>query len=348
MHALWYAIIAVMLSVYVVLDGFDFGAGILHLFVARTDEDRKQVFNAIGPFWNGNEVWLLASGGLIVFAFPRVYAAGFSGFYLPLMMVLWLLVVRGLSIEFRSRESNPLWRAFWDTCFFAASLVLAVVFGAALGNVIRGVPLLASGYFDGPLFTDFAPGRYPGVLDWYTVAVGVFAALVLAGHGALFLAYKTVDAVRDRCIRAAKLLWPTILIFSVIVTYLTWVVRPGVYESLLTRPWTWLLALMIIAGFAGVFLSLWRGRELCAFAGSVGVIVGLLAATAAGMFPNMLISTVDPAYTLTAFNASASMHGLRIGLYWWVPATLLTALYFSNLYRVFRGKIETGEDAYGH
>src|SRR5579885_2965474 len=172
MHALWYAIIAVMLSVYVVLDGFDFGAGILHLFVARTDEDRKQVFNAIGPFWNGNEVWLLASGGLIVFAFPRVYAAGFSGFYLPLMMVLWLLIGRGLSIEFRSKEQSPLWRSFWDGGFAVTSTLLAIIFGAALGNILRGVPLDSGGYFSGPLFTDFRMGPHPGVLDWYTVLIG--------------------------------------------------------------------------------------------------------------------------------------------------------------------------------
>src|SRR5947209_3824924 len=140
METLWYAILAGMLTVYVVLDGFDFGAGILHLFVARTDEERRTVLAAIGPVWDGNEVWLIASGGMLVYAFPRAYAGGFSGFYLPLMMALWLLILRGLSIEFRSLEPIPLWRSFWDGVFFFSSTLMAIVLGAALGNVIRGVP----------------------------------------------------------------------------------------------------------------------------------------------------------------------------------------------------------------
>src|SRR5437762_1854450 len=187
METVWFALVSLMLAAYVVLDGFDFGAGILHLFVAKTDAERRTVLAAIGPVWNGNEVWLIASGGVLVFAFPKVYAAGFSGFYLPLMMVLWLLVLRGISIEFRSKEDNPLWRTFWDNVFFGSSLSMSVVLGAALGNVIRGVPLGSSGYFQGALFTNFQPGPNPGVLDWYTISVAVFAALVLAGHGALFL-----------------------------------------------------------------------------------------------------------------------------------------------------------------
>lgn len=275
METLWYAIVAVMLSVYVVLDGFDFGAGMLHLFVARSDQERRQIFNAIGPFWNGNEVWLLASGGLLVFAFPRVYAVGFSGFYLPLMMVLWLLILRGISIEFRSKEDNPLWRTFWDVTFFASSLCMAIVFGAALGNVIRGVPLGAQGYFDGALFTDFQPGLNPGVLDWYTVSVGIFAALVLAGHGAVYLTWKTADAVHDRSLSAARVLWKAILGVGIIVTYLTTIVRPELYAKLISRPWTWSLAALVLASLVSVGLALAKKKELIAFVASSFFIIGL-------------------------------------------------------------------------
>ena len=139
MGTIWYILIALMLATYVVLDGFDFGAGIVHLLVARNDDERRTVLASIGPVWDGNEVWLIAVGGVIVFAFPRAYACGFSGFYLPLMMVLWLLILRGLSVEFRSREANPLWRSFWDGGFFVSSALMAIVLGAALGNLIRGV-----------------------------------------------------------------------------------------------------------------------------------------------------------------------------------------------------------------
>src|SRR5205823_12906150 len=169
---IWFGIVALMLTVYVVLDGFDFGGGILHLFVAKPGRERRTVLAAIGPVWDGNEVWLVAAGGVLFYAFPRAYAAGFSGFYLPLMIVLWLLILRGVSIEFRSREPNPLWRSFWAGTFALASSLMAIVLGAALGNIVRGVPVDASGYFVGPLFTNFRPGAHPGVLDWYTVLLG--------------------------------------------------------------------------------------------------------------------------------------------------------------------------------
>ena len=184
-NGVWFAIVSAMLTVYVILDGFDFGAGILHRFVARTDEERRTVLAAIGPVWDGNEVWLMAAGGVLFMAFPRVYSAAFSGFYMALMIVLWLLILRGIAIESRSHQENPLWREFWDTTFSLSSALLALVLGAALGNVVRGVPLDATGSFAIPLFTDFQPGVHPGVFDWYTALVGAFTLCVLAGHGAL-------------------------------------------------------------------------------------------------------------------------------------------------------------------
>ncbi len=141
MGNIWFCLVALMLTVYVVLDGFDLGAGAVHLFVAKTDAERRQVIRSIGPVWDGNEVWLIAAGGTLYFAFPLLYASSFSGFYLPLMMVLWLFVLRGVSVEFRSHVEGPIWTGFWDAVFCLASLLLAVFFGAALGNVVRGVPL---------------------------------------------------------------------------------------------------------------------------------------------------------------------------------------------------------------
>src|SRR5262249_55398436 len=207
MEAAWFAVIGFMLVIYVGVDGFDFGAGILHLLIAKTDEERRTVLAAIGPFWDGNEVWLVAAGGVLVFAFPRVYAAAFSGFYLPLTMVLWLLILRGLSIEFRSHHDNPLWRNFWDASFAFASVLIAAVLGASLGNLIRGVPLDSSGYFRAVLFTNFRTRPEPGALDWYTILVGLFAVAVLAGHGAVYLWWKASGTVADRAERLAKRLW---------------------------------------------------------------------------------------------------------------------------------------------
>src|SRR5579872_1824969 len=166
METIWFALVALMLTGYVVLDGFDLGAGALHLVAARTDAERRTVLAAIGPVWDGNEVWLLAAGGTLFYAFPLLYASSFSGFYLALNILLWLLVGRALGIELRHHLENRVWAAFFDGAFSLSSILLIVFFGAALGNVMRGVPLGADHYFFAPLWTDFRPGPNPGILDW--------------------------------------------------------------------------------------------------------------------------------------------------------------------------------------
>src|SRR5260221_14339917 len=203
MGTIWFWLVAIMITTYVLLDGFDLGAGAIHLFVAKTDDERRQVLASIGPVWDGNEVWLIAAGGTMYFAFPVLYASGFSGFYLPLMIVLWLLILRGASIEFRNHIKSAVWDPLWDFVFCASSLLLAVFFGAGLGNVVRGVPLDASGYFFEPLWTNFRLGEETGILDWYTILVGVLALLALAMHGALWVQMKTTDAVNQPCAKVA-------------------------------------------------------------------------------------------------------------------------------------------------
>src|SRR5262245_52650597 len=169
METLWFILVAFMLVTYVVLDGFDIGTGAVHFLVGKTQNERQLALRAIGPVWDGNEVWLIAGGGTLYFAFPTLYASSFSGFYLPLIMVLWLLMLRALGVELRGHVDNPMWRSMWDVVFSGASILLAIFFGAALGNVVRGVPLRPDGYFFVPLWTDFLPGPAPGVLDIYTV-----------------------------------------------------------------------------------------------------------------------------------------------------------------------------------
>src|ERR1700722_6794435 len=212
MGALWFWIVALMLAAYVVLDGFDLGVGIVYLFVAKTEQERQLTLRAIGPVWDGNEVWLLAAGGTLFFAFPLLYASAFSGFYLPLMMVLWLLILRGVSIELRGHSTDPLWRTFFDGLFTLASILLTIFFGAALGNVVRGVPLGADNYFFLPLWTDWRTGPSPGVLDWYTVLGGVMALAALALHGSLYLALKTEGHLEHRSLATALRLWPVVVV----------------------------------------------------------------------------------------------------------------------------------------
>jgi cytochrome d ubiquinol oxidase subunit II len=339
METAWFAIVSGMLAVYAVLDGFDFGVGAIHRIVGRSDEERRTVLAAIGPIWDGNEVWLIAAGGVLFMAFPNVYATAFSGFYLALMLVLWLLILRGVSIEFRLHQDHPLWREFWDTVFSLASALLAVIFGTALGNLIRGVPLGKDGLRGMPLFTNFLPGREPGILDWYTVLVGLFTLAALAVHGALYLAWKTTGPVRERSLVFARGAWKVALGLWTAATAATLWVRPEIFSGLLTRPWAFLFVAVAIAGAWGTFRFPERGQELAAFLSSSAFLLGMLAATLAGQYPFWLRSTVDPSYSLTALNAASDRHGLEVALTWWAIGIALAVGYFALLFRWMRGKI---------
>ena len=343
MIGFWYAAVTGMFTIYVVLDGFDFGAGALHLFVARNDRERREVLAAIGPVWDGNEVWLIAGGATLFFAFPAAYAAAFSGFYLPLMLVLWLLVFRGIGIELRSHLENPLWREFWDATLCGASALMAVVLGAALGNVLRGVPLDATGAFMAPWFTHFHPRGEPGVLDGYTVLLGAFALLALCAHGSHFLVWRNQGPVHDRALRAARVLWPATAVCGALAIGATAWLRPSLYAALASRPWSWPLVLLAVGGLAGAFWFRCRGRERDAFLASSAFLAGTLGATAAGLYPVLLPSTVDAAYSITADSAAAGRHGLQVGLAWWAIGIPLAAAYAAYLYRSLRGKAQAGD-----
>src|SRR5579863_6046320 len=252
METLWFWLVAIMIVAYVVLDGYDLGAGIVHLFVARTDDERREVIQSIGPFWDGNEVWLLASGGTLYFAFPALYAASFSGFYLPLMMVLWLLMLRGVSIEFRSHVESLVWRPLWDVVFGYSSALLAIFFGAALGNVVRGVPLDASGFFFLPLWTNFTVSGELGILDWYTVSVGLVAFATLTLHGALWVALKATGLLEERARRLSTRAWWVTWALVVVITILSFRIQPLLARSFAERPWGYVLPAVAIAALAAI------------------------------------------------------------------------------------------------
>jgi cytochrome d ubiquinol oxidase subunit II len=344
MEALWFAIVSGMLAVYAVLDGFDFGVGTIHRLVARTDEERRTVLAAIGPVWDGNEVWLIAAGGVLFVAFPRVYATAFSGFYMALTIVLWLLILRGVAIEFRSHSDNPLWREFWDTIFSLASALLAVVFGATLGNLIRGVPVGEQGLPGMPLFTNFLPGREPGILDWYTSLVGLFTLVALAVHGALYLAWRTSGPVRERSLAIAREAWKAALVLWVAATAATLWIRPDVITGLFARPWALLFVALALAGAWGAFQFPRRGRDLAAFLSSCAFLLGMAAATLAGHYPYWLRSTLDPSFSLTAYNAATDRYGMGVALTWWTIAIVLVVCYFTYLFRSMRGKVNAEPD----
>jgi cytochrome d ubiquinol oxidase subunit II len=346
MPTVWFCIVAVMIAAYVVLDGFDLGAGIIYLFVARSSEDRRRVVRSIGPVWDGNEVWLLAAGGTLYFAYPQLYASAFSGFYLPLMMVLWLLMLRAIGIEFRTHVGSQIWQGFFDVIFCAASILLTIFFGAALGNVIRGVPLGPDGYFFEPLWTNFNIGPKPGILDWYTVLAGVVALVTLIAHGALYVRLKTDGPVGERCRQVAGFIWPVQLSLTLLSLAATWFVRPGIKENYLAYPIGFVIPIIV---FAALFLMRqWtrRGAELHAFLASAIYITGMLVGAVFALYPVILPSSTDPALSLTIHNSAAGAHGLAVGIYWWSIGLILAIGYFVFVYTMFKGKVRLEGEGY--
>jgi cytochrome bd ubiquinol oxidase subunit II len=343
MGTLWYCLVAVMLAMYVVLDGFDIGAGIIHLLVARTDEERRMVIGAIGPVWDGNEVWLIAGGGTLYFAFPALYASSFSGFYLPLIMVLWLLIVRGTSVEFRSHVVSEIWASFWDALFALSGVLLAVFYGAALGNVVRGVPLDASGNFFEPLWTNFLPAANTGLLDWYTILVGLAALAALGQHGALWVALKTEGVVNERARYAASVAAAVAALLTAVITIATFLLRPILFANFFAHPWGYVFPALTIAGLVGIFRFLGRRAERAAFLSSCVYLLGMLTSVAFSLYPRLLPSSRNPEYALTVANSQAGAHGLRIGIPWWAVGMALATAYSIYNYRNFSGKVKLPE-----
>jgi cytochrome d ubiquinol oxidase subunit II len=347
MPTLWFCLVALMIAVYVVLDGFDLGAGIIHLGVAPTDAERRAVIGSIAPVWDGNEVWLVAAGGTLFFAFPVLYASSFSGFYLPLMIVLWLLVLRGVSVEFRSLVAGPVWSPFFDLTFCLSSALLAIFFGAALGNVVRGVPLDAQGYFFEPLWTNFRFGADAGILDWYTILVGVAAYFALALHGALWVAFKCEAELAARARRIARLSSWAVLATTLLVTLISLRIQPQILVNLSGHPWGFVFPAMVIASLAGIFYypradaTPLNARR--AFVHSCGYLLGMLTSAAFGLYPYVLPARAGPALSLSIYNARTSDRALRLGLAWWIVGMALAGVYFIFLYRRFAGPVGTGE-----
>jgi cytochrome d ubiquinol oxidase subunit II len=346
METLWFMIVAVMVAAYVVLDGFDLGAGAIYLGAARTSDERRKILRAIGPVWDGNEVWLLAAGGTLYFAFPLLYASSFSGFYLPLMMVLWLLMLRGIGIELRAHLEHPVWLGFFDLIFCVSSILLAIFFGAALGNVVRGVPLGADGYFFEPLWTNFRVGANTGILDWYTILTGVIALVTLTAHGSLYIAVKTEHDLSQRARSVALWAWPLQLVLSIVGLVATTYIRPTVLDNYKQHAIGYLIPVVVFGSLSLMIYAIRKGQDKLAFVGSALYIVGMLVGAAFALYPAVLPSSSSPAYNLTIYNTAAGRHGLTVGFTWWIIGMVLALGYFTFLFRMFRGKVQLEGEGY--
>lgn len=342
METIWFMIVAFMIVAYVVLDGFDIGAGIVHYIVGRNNGERQANIRAIGPVWDGNEVWLLAAGGTLYFAFPVLYSAAFSGFYLPLIMVLWLLIMRAAGIELRHQLHNELWENFWDFVFALSSILLAIFFGAALGNVIRGVPLNPDGYFFEPLFTHWGTTGETGILDWFTVLSGVVAFVALAIHGGNYLAHKTEGEMNARARKVVSLGWFALVVVTMASLAAVMYVRPSILDNYYALPIGWLIPIAVIASLAAIKYFNTKGNDKAAFIGSSTYLAMMLGGAVFGLYPNVL-PALDPANSLTVSNAKAGAYGLSVGLIWWSIGIVIAIGYFVFLFRTFKGKVAVEE-----
>ena len=343
MGFIWFWLVAVMIVGYVVLDGFDLGVGVLHLFLTRTETDRRTTLASIGPVWDGNEVWLLAGGGTLYFAFPLLYASAFSGFYLPLMIVLWLLILRGITLELRNHVDVGVWCTLLDGLFGMASTLLTIFYGAALANVIRGVPLNADGYFFLPLWTTWTPGTtYPGVLDWYTVIGGVVALVALSLHGALWLSMKASGDLEKRARKLVTPLWLAVIAVTVISLLATIAVRPVSLNNYFNYP----VSFAIPAGVALSLAALWffnrKGAPLKAFLASACYLFFMLAGACWSVYPTLLPATTGAQFDITLARAINGSYPLSVGFVWWAFGMALAISYHIFVYSRFRGKAEVG------
>jgi cytochrome d ubiquinol oxidase subunit II len=343
MGFIWFWLVAVMIVGYVVLDGFDLGVGVLHLFLTRTEEEKRATLASIGPVWDGNEVWLLAGGGTLYFAFPLLYASAFSGFYLPLMIVLWLLILRGVTLELRNHVDVGVWRQLLDGLFGIASTLLTIFYGAALANVIRGVPLNADGYFFLPLWTTWTPTTYPGVLDWYTVIGGVVALVALSLHGALWLTIKASGDLETRAHKLVTPLWIAVVAVTAVSLIATIAVRPASLNNYFNIP----ISFAIPAGVALSLAALWffnkQGAPVKAFLASCFYLFFMLAGACWSVYPTLLPATTGAQFDITLNRAISGPYALGVGLVWWIFGMALAIGYHVFVYSRFRGKAEVGE-----
>lgn len=327
----WFVVLAFMLVGYAVLDGFDLGVGALHLLLGRNTRERSTLIDTIGPVWNGNEVWLLAAGGSMVVAFPTVYAASFSGFYLALMLVLWLLVLRGLGIEFRHQIDQDLWKHAWDVAFSLASALLALLFGVAVGNVLRGLPLDANGEFQ---------GTFVLMLNPFAVLGGLLSVAVLSLHGANWVALKTEGEIQARARTFARVLWwPAMALLAAMVAA-SFVVRPDFTRNFGEHPALLIVPIVTLVAAVALLLFRMRNDDLRAFVAGGALIAGTLGSAAAGLYPYLLPARPgSPHPGLDIYNAASPEGSLRIALGIYLFGMVLVGIYLVNIYHAWRGKV---------
>ncbi|MDB2606860.1 cytochrome d ubiquinol oxidase subunit II [Zobellia sp.] len=357
MEIFWFIAIAVVLTIFFILDGYDFGAGIIHLFFAKTEKDKEVITKSAGLFWDSNEVWLVAAGGMLFMAFPTFYASVFSGFYLPLTIVLWLIIFRAIGLELRGQFKYQMWKDIWDKSFGLSSLLLALFFGIALGNIVRGVNLggVENGvsayeghYFFLPLWdSSFSPlSKTPGIIDWFTIIIGFIAVVTLAIHGANWVILKTNSSINSNLksiILKLNIALAALTLFSLVV----WkTVSPNSLDNFAHKPYLLIFPIIYLTGLVGLFFIKKLKKDIHGFVLSSLLIIGGITSSLASLFPVILPSVNTIHEPLTIFNTSASEYGLSVAFNWGLIGFVLIVVYMIVQKRLTAGKIDNMD--YGH
>ncbi|HSW46716.1 MAG TPA: cytochrome d ubiquinol oxidase subunit II [Phycisphaerae bacterium] len=332
---IWFVLLGVLLTGYAILDGFDLGVGILHLG-ARTDHERRIMMNSIGPLWDGNEVWLVTFGGALFAAFPDAYATIFSGFYVAFMILLFALIFRGVSMEFRSKTDSPAWRRFWDYSFFAGSALATLLFGVVVGNMMIGLPIGADMEFQGTLLDQLRP---------YPLLVGAFTVAMFAMHGAIYLYLKTEGELQGRIYNWMWTAFGSFLLLYMLTTIFTFVAVPNAADSFQEHPWAWVVVILNVLAIANIPRAIHQGRPGYAFISSCCAIAAFVFLFSVELAPNLVTAT-RLEYSLTIYNAASSAKTLTITLIMAIIGMPFVLAYTGVVYWVFRGKVRIGSHSY--
>ena len=332
----WFVTLGLLLAGYAVLDGFDLGVGILH-FISKTDHERRLFLNSIGPFWDGNEVWLVTFGGALFASFPDAYATAFSGFYLPFMLLLWAIIFRAVSIEFRSKYHGLFWRTSWDLGFSIASILATFLFGVAVGNCMRGIPVGADKEFVGSLLD---------LLNPYSIVIGILAVATFAMHGSIYLYLKLEGELRERLHRVMWHTFGCFVVSYIFATIYTLVDVPRAVHNFSQYPWLWSIVVINVLAIANIPRAIFLAKPGYAFLSSSVTLIAFTALFGAALFPNLITSSIAAEYSLTIFNSSSSQKTLQIMKTIAFCGMPFVLSYTAIIYWVFRGKVKLGKFSY--
>jgi cytochrome bd ubiquinol oxidase subunit II len=336
LNIFWFVLLGILLTGYAVLDGFDLGVGIVHLFT-KDDHERRIFMNSIGPLWDGNEVWLVTFGGALFAAFPHAYATAFSGFYLPFMFLLFALIFRAVSMEFRSKQEMRWWRRMWDGSFSVASTVATLLFGVAVGNMMIGLPIGADMESRGTLLS---------MLNPFALLVGVFAVATFAMHGTIYLYLKTEGDLQQRIHRWMWTTFGIFLVLYMVTTMATLVTLPSAVKNFSDVPWAWVVVLLNILAIANIPRAIYLGKPFYAFISSCCTIAALTFLFGFSLFPNLIVSNLNPEWSLTIYNAASSQKTLGIMMWMAFLGMPFVLSYTIAIYWIFRGKTKLGKFSY--